>query len=80
MQKHLATVIFLAVSVAIPALAQAGQCSGRVVTRTGPTGVTLQLCLDGRYSTCMRDRQRMGYSKNEALDNCNEKRTRGVLR
>jgi hypothetical protein len=33
----------------------------RTVTRTRPNGQTLVLKLDGKYTTCFRDSQRLGY-------------------
>jgi hypothetical protein len=58
----------------------AAACNGRVGTYTGPNGMPLQLCLDGKYTTCVRDRQRMGYSKTEAIENCDSKRARGLVK
>lgn len=45
-------------------------CKGRVVTRTGPTGKTLTLCLDGKYSTCLRDSKRLGWSEDQSKRHC----------
>ncbi|MCK1638957.1 hypothetical protein IVA95_15445 [Bradyrhizobium sp. 157] len=43
------------------------------VTRTGPNGQTLVLKLDGKYSTCLRDSQRLGYSLESATRYCDSK-------
>ena len=45
----------------------------RTVTRTGPNGKTLVLKLDGKYSTCFRDSQRLGYSADSAKRYCDAK-------
>ena len=43
------------------------------VTRTGPNGKTLVLKLDGKYSTCIRDSQRLGYPADSAKRYCDAK-------
>jgi hypothetical protein len=43
---------------------------GTTVTKTGPNGKTLTLKLDGKYSTCIRDSQRLGYSAESAKQYC----------
>ena len=40
------------------------------VTKTGPNGKTLTLKMDGKYSTCIRDSQRLGYSAESAKRYC----------
>ena len=50
--------------------ARAQSCNGTVVTRTGPNGKALTLCLDGKYSTCVRDGQRLGHSYAAAKRYC----------
>lgn len=37
---------------------------------TGPTGKTIVACLDGKYSTCLRDSQRAGWPYAEAKRFC----------
>lgn len=56
------------------------QCNGRIVIRTGPSGVPLKLCLDGKYSTCMRDGQRLGWSLQSTQRTCDRKRAQGYVR
>ena len=50
--------------------AHAQACNGTVVTCTGPNGKALTLCLDGKYSTCLRDGQRLGHSYAAAKRYC----------
>ena len=50
----------------------------RVVT--GPTGKTIVACLDGKYTTCLRDSQRAGYSYDHAKRFCDTKREQGRIR
>jgi hypothetical protein len=45
----------------------------RTVTKTGPNGKTLVLKMDGKYSTCLRDSQRLGYSLDSATRWCDSK-------
>ena len=58
--------------------ADAQSCKGRVESRTGPGG-TLTLCLDGKYSTCLRDSQRLGWSAAAAKASCDRKRAQGLV-
>jgi hypothetical protein len=74
-------VALIAVLAALPSAAQAAAaCPGRVVTRTGPTGITLQLCHDGKYTTCVRDSQRLGRSADAAKRYCDGKRDKGFIK
>ena len=43
------------------------------VNRTGPNGKPLVLKLDGKYSTCLRDSQRLDYSQDSAKRYCDAK-------
>jgi hypothetical protein len=45
----------------------------RTVTKTGPNGKALALKMDGKYSTCLRDGQRLGYSLDSATRYCDAK-------
>jgi hypothetical protein len=58
--------------------AEAQSCKGQVVTRNGPAGA-VTMCLDGKYSTCLRDAQRLGWSKQAAKANCDNKRAQGLV-
>ena len=69
--KPATVAIALAAAAAMIGTAQA--CNGPVVTRTGPNGKTLTLCLDGKYSTCLRDSQRLGWSYQQARNYCDAK-------
>jgi hypothetical protein len=40
---------------------------------TGPNGKTLTVCLDGKYSTCLRDAQRLGWASGEAKKYCDSR-------
>ena len=56
--------------------ASAGACP-RWADKTGPTGITLKLCMDGKYSTCVRDSRRLGYSESTAQSYCGRLRAEG---
>jgi len=49
------------------------QAQAPIGTRTGPNGKPLALKLDGKYSTCLRDGQRLGYSLESATRYCDGK-------
>ena len=55
-------------------------CTGSTVTKTGPNGKTLTLCMDGRYTTCLRDSQRLGHSHVEAKKFCDGRKAAGAVR
>jgi hypothetical protein len=62
------------------ALAQSKVCDGQVVTRTGPNGKVLTLCNDGKYSSCVRDGQKLGYSYASAKRYCDWRKAAGFVR
>jgi hypothetical protein len=55
-------------------------CNGRLATRTGPTGTTLQVCLDGKYATCVRDGMRLGWSAVQGTRYCDDLRAKGLVK
>jgi hypothetical protein len=77
MRMNLA-VIF--VSAAVGSADAAPACNGRLATRTGPTGTTLQVCLDGKYTTCVQDSQRLGYAPASAKRFCDDLRAKGRVK
>lgn len=60
----------LPIALAATLFASVASAQERTVTRTGPNGKTLVLKLDGKYSTCLRDGQRLGYSPESATRYC----------
>jgi len=64
----------LAVGIIVAALssglALAASCPGKLKKRTGPNGKTLTLCFDGKYSTCLRDARRLGWSYDQSKRFC----------
>jgi hypothetical protein len=60
--------------------ADAQSCPGPTTTFTGPNGKTLTLCLDGKYSTCMRDNQRLGFAHGAAKRDCDRKKAQGRVK
>jgi hypothetical protein len=54
-------------------MADIAQAQMPTVTRTGPNGKTLALKLDGKYSTCLRDSQRLGWPYDSAKRYCDAK-------
>lgn len=70
------------VTFAWPASAQQALpgCNSPTRTVTGPTGRTLTVCLDGKYTTCVRDMVRLGNSRAVAKRDCDAKKARGAVR
>jgi hypothetical protein len=62
-----------------PPQANAEACP-RWRTVTGPTGNTLTLCMDGKYSTCVRDSRRLGWHEAHAQSYCGELRDEGKVK
>ena len=54
-------------------------CQGRTKTATGPKG-TMTVCLDGKYSTCLRDGQRLGNSYDAAKRYCDSLKAKGSVK
>ena len=72
--------VVMAMAVAcVPGVANAA-CKGTQATRTGPTGITLQVCLDGKYTTCLRDSQRLGWSAVSAQGHCDNLKAQGRVK
>jgi uncharacterized protein (DUF2147 family) len=55
-------------------------CSGPTKIAKGPSGKTLTLCLDGKYSTCLRDSQRLGNSYAAAKRYCDGRKAGGFVK
>ena len=73
------SLIILALSVFFTTDANA-VCDGRMITKTGPSGKTLQLCFDGKYSTCLRDSQRLGWAYGQAKTFCDGRKAAGAIK
>ena len=59
--------------------AAAAACNGPMAWRTGPNG-RVQVCLDGKYTTCVRDaRDRLGWGE-AGVRRCDELRRQGRVR
>ncbi len=50
-------------------------CRGKMVARAAPGGGTRMVCLDGLYSTCMKDSWSAA-----AKQRCADKKAQGILR
>jgi hypothetical protein len=68
--------VLMTAAAGLPGVSQAA-CNGQLATRTGPTGITLEVCLDGKYTTCLRDSLRLGWPADSAKRSCDEKRAAG---
>ena len=45
-------------------------CNGTLVTKETKDGKQITVCNDGRYASCVRDGQRMGYTAGQARSYC----------
>ena len=77
--RSVARAVVMAILVAcVPGVANAA-CNGTLATKTGPTGITLQVCLDGRYATCVRDAQRLGWYAVQGTRYCDDLSVRLIM-
>jgi hypothetical protein len=65
----LTVALLLLAATAHPPQAGAEECP-RWRTITGPTGITLTLCMDGKYATCVRDSRRLGWHETHVQSYC----------
>jgi len=78
--RSVAQAVVMAILVAcVPDVANAA-CNGTLATKTGPTGITLQVCLDGKYTTCLRDSQRLGWAAVSAQRYCDNLKGQGRVK
>ena len=78
--RSVAQAVVMAILVAcVPGVANAA-CNGTLATKTGPTGKTLQVCLDGKYATCLRDSQRLGWSAVSSKGHCDNLKAQGRVK
>ena len=71
--------IAVSISVGLCSPTSAEECKRTAVAK-GPTGITKTVCLDGKYSTCMRDSQAVGWSREQATRYCDERRRLGRIK
>ena len=74
-----APAVVIAIFIGVSGAANAA-CNGTLATKTGPTGTTLQVCLDGKYSTCLRDSQRLGWAAVSAQRYCDNLKAQGRVK
>jgi hypothetical protein len=80
MNKRSSIPLSLVVVFCFPTTASAASCNGTWATRTGPAGKTLQVCLDGKYTTCLRDAQRLDWPYDSAKRHCDNLRAEGRVK
>jgi hypothetical protein len=61
-------------------MAAHAQCNGTMGTRPTKNGGTMQVCLDDKYSTCIQNNLKGGWSRPEAQARCNKLKARGLVR
>jgi hypothetical protein len=55
-------------------------CKGQVAVRPNKHGIPRQVCLDGKYSTCLRDSRSGGWTEAEARAFCDKRRAAGAVK
>jgi hypothetical protein len=56
------------------------ECKGQVAVRPNKHGVMREVCLDGKYSTCIRDSRSGGWTEAEARAFCNKRKAAGAVK
>ena len=74
-----ALAVVIAIFIGVSGAANAA-CNGTLATKTGPTGITLQICLDGKYSTCLRDSRRLGWDPVSVQRHCDGLKAQGRVK
>jgi len=73
--------VLLAVLMLIATMAAAhAQCNGRMGTRPTKSGGTMQVCLDDKYSTCLQNNLKGGWTRQEAKARCDRLKAQGKIR
>ena len=75
MRALLAVLMLMATMVAAHA-----QCTGRMATRPTKSGGTMQVCLDDKYSTCMQNNLKGGWTQQEAKARCDRLKAEGKVK
>ena len=73
-------VLLAALMLLSTALAAHAQCSGRMATRPTKSGGTMQVCLDDKYSTCMQNNLKGGWTRQEAKARCDRLKGEGKVK
>jgi hypothetical protein len=55
------------------------QCTGRMATRPMKNGGTMQVCLDDKYSTCIQNNRKGGWTQQEAQARCDKLKALGKV-
>ncbi|MGE3709021.1 MAG: hypothetical protein AB7G35_05070 [Hyphomicrobiaceae bacterium] len=72
--------IFAVVMLLTSAHSAFAACKGQVVTRPNKAGVMREVCLDGSYSTCIKDSRSGGWTAKEAKTFCDRRKAAGALK
>ncbi|MGE3063988.1 MAG: hypothetical protein AB7K67_00215 [Hyphomicrobiaceae bacterium] len=55
-------------------------CKGQTVMRPTKNGAMREVCLDGKYTTCIRDSRTGGWTQAEAKAFCDKRRAAGAIK
>ncbi len=56
------------------------ECKGQLAMRPNKQGVVRQVCLDGKYTTCISDSRKGGWTQAEAKRFCDGRRAAGAIK
>ncbi len=76
MMRFALAVLFLGLS----AGASQAACSGPIGNRPTKSGGTMQVCLEPKYSTCISNNLKGGWTKQEATTRCEGLRAQGKVK
>jgi len=62
------------------AVAARAQCDGPMGTRPTKSGGTMQVCLEPKYSTCIANNRKGGWTQQEAKTRCDKLRAQGIVK
>jgi hypothetical protein len=68
------------VLIALTSVAANAECSGQVVQRPNKQGVVRDVCLDGKYATCIKDSLQGGWTQAEAKRFCGRIKAEGKIK
>lgn len=74
--RALLTILFLTIMTS----SSQARCDGPMGTRPTKSGGTMEVSLEPKYSTCIANNRRGGWSKQEAQARCDQLRAEGNVR
>jgi hypothetical protein len=80
LEDTMRSLVLVALMFLVAASAAHAACSGQVVQRPRKDGTMRDVCLDGKYSTCIRDSLLGGWTRVEAKRFCDRRKAAGAIK